>query len=153
MPSIEKIIANAERKCAQRGKKLTPKREKVLKALLNSKAALSPYELATLFKQQLTEPMPAMSIYRILNLLSEVGLAHKLETANKYVACSHIASDHEHRGSQFLICNDCNMVEEIDVSLEALSAVESAADAVGFSLHNQHIEVTGLCGRCNPASS
>ena len=148
MSSIEQLILSAERKCSEHGKRLTPKRGLVLRRLAQSETALSAYELADICNHGAQDPMPAMSVYRILEFLVKECLVHRLETANKYVACAHIACGHEHKKPQFLICNDCHAVKEIDVCLETLSAVESAAHSVGFKPQNLQLEVRGVCGIC-----
>ena len=148
MDGLEDIIASAERKCAQRGIRLTPRRKQVLRALVCSESAISAYELADFCNQETDEPMPTMSVYRILEFLQRERLAHKLETENKYIACSHIRCEHEHRKSQFLICSGCHKVEELDISGEALNAMEIAADAAGFKLTNPHFEFSGVCNDC-----
>ena len=148
LTNLEETLENAERKCSLRGKKLTRKRKQILRALLETKSALSAYELMSLCNKNTSKPMPPMSVYRILEFLRIEKLAHKLETTNKYIACAHIACNHKHVESQFLICNDCHRVEEIDVSSEALSAVEAAANKADFKLLNTQLEVSGVCNIC-----
>jgi len=93
--------------------------------------------------------MPAMSVYRILSFLEGQSLAHKLSTANKYVACSHITCTHKHYSRpQFLICNDCTKVQEVDISSEALVAMEQAAHTAGFHLESRQLELSGTCNDC-----
>jgi len=148
MVDIKETIESAERKCSQRGRKLTRRRKQVLRSLLQAKKALSAYELADLCNKNSHEPMPPMSVYRVLEFLQTEQLAHKLETANKYVACTHIACKHKHRRSQFLICNECHKVQELDTTIEALSAIEAAAKIVKFRPLNPQIEVSGSCDLC-----
>ena len=148
LTDLEETLENAERKCSLRGKKLTRKRKQVLRALVETKAALSAYELVSLCNKNTSKPMPPMSVYRILEFLRVEQLAHKLETANKYIACIHITCKHKHGKSQFLICNDCHRVEEVDVPSEALSSVEAAANKADFKLLNTQLEVSGVCNMC-----
>jgi len=148
MTDFKEAIESAERKCSQRGIKLTRRRREVLTTLLESNRALSAYELVNLCNESSNEPMPAMSVYRILEFLREEQFVHKLETANKYIACKHIACEHEHKQPQFLICNDCHKVQELDTAVEALSSVETAASMLNFKLLNPQLEVSGSCGLC-----
>ena len=148
MTDLKEAIESADRKCYQRGKKLTRRRREVLMTLLQAKKAVSAYELVNLCNDSSHEPMPPMSVYRILEFLQAEQFVHKLETANKYIACKHIACEHEHKQPQFLICNDCHKVQELDTAIEALSSVEAAASMLNFKLHNPQLEVSGSCGLC-----
>ena len=148
MTELKEAIKSAELKCHQRGKKLTRRRREVLTMLLQADRAVSAYELVDLCNDDSDEPMPPMSVYRILEFLQAEQFVHKLETANKYIACKHIACEHEHKQPQFLICNDCHKVQELDTSSEALSSVEAAASMLNFKLLSPQLEVTGYCGLC-----
>lgn len=123
----------------------------MLRTLVLAESALSAYEIAELCSADSNDPMPAMSVYRILDFLREQQFVHRLEIANKYISCSHLSCDHKHAQSQFLICSECRKVEEIDFSSEAFSVMEKAASAAGFSSISPQLEVRGLCDRCEIA--
>ena len=136
----EKAMSDVEQKCADRGIRLTRRRKEVLRTLVLADSALSAYEIA--------EQCNAGSVYRILDFLRDQQFVHRLETANKYISCSHLSCGHDHAQSQFLICNECRKVEEIDFSSEAFSVMEKAASAAGFSSISPQLEVRGLCDSC-----
>ena len=147
--SSAEVLLDAEHRCEDSGVKLTNLRRQVLNALLQEDRALSAYELMEVCNRESNEPMPAMSVYRILSFLEEQSLAHKLSSANKYVACSHINCAHQHyRRPQFLICNDCTKVQEVEVSSEALVAMEQVAETAGFHLESRQLELSGICNDC-----
>ena len=147
--SAPAVLLDAEHRCEDSGVKLTSRRRQVLNALLQEDRALSAYELMEVCNRESNEPMPAMSVYRILSFLEEQSLAHKLSSANKYVACSHITCAHQHyRRPQFLICNDCTKVQEVEVSSEALVAMERVAETAGFHLESRQLELSGICNDC-----
>ena len=148
MLDYQKAISDAEQKCAQNGIKFTKRRKQVLSVLIKADAALSAYEIAEQCNADGDTKMPAMSVYRILDLLQEQDLIHRLEIANKYVSCSHISCSHKHYNSQFLICGSCRHVEEIYLSHDAVDALQSAASAAGFSAISPQLEITGWCGQC-----
>ena len=50
---IKKVLGEAERHCAEKGVRFTPKRKQVLEALLDSDRALSAYELADYCRAEL----------------------------------------------------------------------------------------------------
>ncbi len=148
MLDYQKAISDAEEKCTNSGIRFTKRRKQVLSVLLKADAALSAYEIAEQCNVDSDTKMPAMSVYRILDLLQEQNLIHRLEIANKYVSCSHISCSHEHNKSQFLICGGCRHVEEIYLSHDAVDALQTAASAAGFSAISSQLEITGWCAQC-----
>ena len=148
MADLEKVIEHAEKHCKANGARLTEKRKCVLSGLLLSEKALSAYELVEVCKKAFGESIPAMSVYRILDFLEQEHLVHKLNLANKYVACSHITCDHSHEIQQFLICSNCQKVKEISVSKSAIKAIESDVQEAGFQLVKPQIEVNCICDDC-----
>ncbi|RKF17474.1 transcriptional repressor [Alginatibacterium sediminis] len=143
-PLMDKV-AN---KCAENGARLTPKRSKLLACLLKSNHALSAYEIIDLFKQQNDENISAMSAYRILEFLEEQQLVHKLQLANKYIACKHIACDHSHETSQFLICIKCSKVREVSIDKAVVEAISHNVTDAGFTLASRQLEVNCVCDKC-----
>ncbi|WP_163930941.1 Fur family transcriptional regulator [Paraferrimonas sp. SM1919] len=129
--------------------KLTPKREAVLNALLMTEKACSAYELIDFCKAKLDLSFSAMSIYRILDFLKEQQLVHKLEVANKYVACAHISCDHQHGAPQFLICESCDKVKEIHIEQSINDALKDNIAKAGYTLKSPQLELTGLCENCS----
>ncbi len=148
MPKIETIIEHAERHCREQGVRFTNKRKQVLSGLLASQKAMSAYELVDYCKQEYGESMPAMSVYRILDFLSEEGLVHKLNLANKYVACSHISCNHAHEVPQFLICNQCQQVEEITLQVSTISALKENVKKAGYHMISPQLEINCICDDC-----
>jgi len=147
----KKAIAHAERQCQSNGTKLTKKRQAVLFGLLKSKQAMTAYELSDFCKHELGESMPTMSVYRILEFLESQQLVHKLKLANRFVACVHIACDHQHAAPQFLICIDCYRVTEISIKDSTINALRSSVDTAGYTLVSPQIELSCLCEACSAA--
>ena len=148
MSSVESIIQHAEQHCAMRGSRLTQKRKQVLTGLVKSNKALSAYELIDFCKQEYGESLPAMSVYRILDFLESELLVHKLNLANKYVACMHISCDHAHAVPQFLICKNCSIVKEITVEESTISDLGNTVKGAGYQLLSPQIELNCLCDNC-----
>ena len=96
MTRLQHILNHAEQQCLDNGSRLTEKRKKVLSGLLQSDRALSAYELVDYCNETYNESFAAMSVYRILEFLEQEQLVHKLNLANRYVACVHITCDHQH---------------------------------------------------------
>jgi Fur family zinc uptake transcriptional regulator len=148
MNQLNKNIELAEKHCQEKGERLTQKRKLVLLALLDSKKAISAYELVEYCKQQFNETVSAMSVYRILDFLQGLGLAHKLGLANKFVACSHVVCRYKHQMSQFLICDQCQGVEEINIDPLALEGLKTVIKKTGFHLSSPQLEINGICSKC-----
>jgi Fur family zinc uptake transcriptional regulator len=148
MSSVESIIQHAEQHCDMRGSRLTQKRKQVLTGLVKSDKALSAYELIDFCKQEYGESLPAMSVYRILDFLESELLVHKLNLANKYVACMHISCDHAHAVPQFLICKNCSIVKEITVEESTISDLGNTVKGAGYQLLSPQIELNCLCDNC-----
>lgn len=148
MNKVEKLIKHADEHCKEHGSRLTTKRKQVLSGLLQSKKALSAYELMDYCKNEFGEHIPAMSVYRILNFLQGEHLVHKLNLANKYVACSHISCDHAHEVPQFLICGECLRVKEIAVNKATINKLRDSVEESGFHLLSPQLEMNCLCENC-----
>ena len=146
---IKKVLGEAERHCSKKGVRLTAKRKQVLEALLDSDRSLSAYELADYCRSELGSEMLPMSVYRILDFLSSAGLVHRIKTTNKFIACSHISCDHEHKAWQFLICNKCEKVEEVDLEKSIMNKITDAIHEVGFHVAGRQFELEGVCSECS----
>jgi len=146
--NIDSVLAEAEQRCREQGARLTDKRKQILSGLLNSDTALSAYELVDYCKAEYGHAIPAMSVYRILEFLQGQHLVHKLNLANKYVACAHITCDHDHGVPQFLICAECQRVEEIYVAKATIAALERGVKGAGFHLASPQLEMNCICQDC-----
>lgn len=144
------LLDKALSRCQQQGGKLTEKRERVLSLLLQSNKPLSAYEVADQLNKQTEQSMPAMSVYRILDFLVSIQLVHKLSSANKYVACSHIACEHSHQVPQFLICQKCQKVKEIGIPKTLVEQLRQSVLDAGYRLINSQLELDCLCQDCAP---
>ena len=146
---VASAIARAEQHCAERGLRLTTKRKLVLEGLLRSGKALSAYEVVNLCEQEYDQTMPPMSVYRILDFLQEQRLVHRLDLVNRYVACSHITCDHSHGEPQFLICESCNKVDEIQPSQDVAELLRKDIESAGFHLRSAQLEISCICDECH----
>jgi len=146
--TIDSVLASAESACATAGVRLTAKRKALLATLLKQGQALSAYELAEQYRQDHGESIPTMSVYRMLDFLAEQNLVHKLGAINKYIACAHISCSHRHETPQFLICDDCHSVSEVEVEAKTLDTLGREVEAAGFHLRSRQLELHGLCDHC-----
>ncbi len=148
MDKIQQTIQKAEAKCQQKGLKLTHKRKLVLTSLVANEKAMSAYEISDYIKSELNESLLAMSVYRILDFLQQEQLVHKLNLANKYVACKHINCKHSHQVPQFLICGKCLSVKEINLKNITAQELEKDLKQTGYQLVSPQIELNCICDNC-----
>ena len=148
MDVVKRVIEQAERRCKKNGSRLTEKRKLALSLLLKSGKALSAYELVEAYKTELGETLPPMSMYRILEFLVAEHLVHRLELANKYVACEHINCERGHTESQFLICDQCQKVKEISISTSIMEELKKNISDAGFRLASPQLEMNCICEDC-----
>ncbi|MCK9563785.1 MAG: transcriptional repressor [Bacteroidales bacterium] len=145
---VARALSRAESACRKTGVRLTSKRRRVLTILLESEVPLSAYDVAEHYRSQFDEIIPPMSVYRMLDVLVDKNLVHKLVSSNKYMACSHIVCDHRHETPQFLICDSCQRVDEIAVSNDTIRALQDSLAAADFQLASPQLELHGVCGDC-----
>lgn len=148
MSTVNKVVEAAKKECEARGATVTTKRVNVLSILLLANKAVSAYELADLYEQMFHEPVPAITVYRVLDFLQSKNLAHKLETANKFIVCTHIDCKHKHPASQFLICDQCLKVKELSMSQAKYHELRLTIEQAGFHLNSPHLEMNCICDSC-----
>lgn len=146
--TIDEVLLEAEKACARSGARLTDKRKQVLLSLLRCEQPLSAYEIADQLKTSFGGAIPPMSVYRMLNFLISEKLAHKLSSTGKYIACSHINCEHAHPIAQFLICDVCGNVLEVDTNEETFAALEASATEAGYALQRPQLELHCVCQAC-----
>lgn len=147
-PDVDKVLDRAQAICADQGAKLTDKRRRILKVVLESVEPLSAYQIADQYRDLYGKTLSVMSVYRMLHFLKENELVHRLETTNQYLPCSHISCHHAHEVPQFLICDSCNTVDEVGIRKEILKELSSNIEDTGFALARQQLEFHGLCRAC-----
>ena len=84
------------------------------------------------------------SVYRSLDFLLEMGLAHKIESLNSYVACGHWKHGH---AAVFLICDKCGTAGELHAN-DSVKKLTQEVESVNFQMRSAVIEIRGLCEAC-----
>jgi Fur family zinc uptake transcriptional regulator len=127
----------------QVGKSIGINDEPVLHLLLTNHRAFSAYDIAETLSKMGKRIQP-IQIYRSLEKLMALGVVHRLSTKNGFVACY---EDGKCSAGQFLICNKCNSVKEID-SRVLDREIQNSARENNFSIVSKNVEVQGLCREC-----
>lgn len=140
---VHDALARAGRICAARGARLTPQRLRVLELVWQSHRPLGAYELMDVLRAD-GKPVAPPTVYRALDFLIEQGLVHRLASLNAYIGCNHPGEGH---AGQFLICRGCGLSAELS-DPQVTAALAREAEAQGFAVEQQIVEIAGLCPRC-----
>ena len=143
------ILARAERLCAERGERLTPIRAQILELLAKSPQPLGAYDLIEHISVDGAKRPAPITVYRALDFLLGLGLAHRIESRNAFVAC-----DHAHGHSDvvvFLLCEKCGAAAEAS-NVEIGDRLAEVARNAGFAARGQFVEIAGECAACRDAS-
>lgn len=134
-----------ESKCAEAGERLTPARLAAYTELMTCDLPLSAYDLIARLEKKEQRKIAPLTVYRHLDFLMRVGLVHRLESKQTYLACDHPEHAHE---SQYLVCSSCGRADELE-SKQISKLLEQLTNQQGFVPANSVVEVTGLCSDCN----
>tara|TARA_B100000963_G_scaffold319272_1_gene301017 strand:+ start:106 stop:525 length:420 start_codon:yes stop_codon:yes gene_type:complete len=128
--------------------KLTKNQSLVLDSLIKAGQPLGAYALLeTMRPHGFKAPL---QIYRALEQLIHLGLAHRLESLNAFIACSHVSCESS-RATAFVICDKCETVQEIcDESIS--NFLSSLARKTKIEASKSSIELHGLCNGCSAVS-
>jgi Fur family zinc uptake transcriptional regulator len=141
--AVADSLREAEKLCEQRGGKLTPLRRKVLTLLLESEGPAKAYDLLGQLGDDGAAKPP--SVYRSLDFLLKMGLAHRIESLNAFVACGHWKHGH---AAVFLICDSCGTAGELHAG-DSVKKLTQEVEGVKFKMRSAVIEVHGLCSACS----
>lgn len=123
---------------------LTRNQALVYEALRDAKSALSAYAiLDSLRESGLRAPQ---QVYRALDKLQELGLVHRIESLNAFVACC-ASEAHDRETTAFSICESCGDVGEL-TDPELLEKLDRLSANSRFRTRRASLELRGLCPDC-----
>lgn len=128
--------------------KLTNNQTLVLSVLEESSIPLSAYTILERLGEHGLRAPP--QVYRALDKLLDLGLAHKLASMNSFLACQHTQCG-SHQVTSFAICDGCEQVSEI-INTEFERQLNSLAKDVGLQPTRSTIEIHGLCDQCSSSN-
>lgn len=144
---VEDALAAAEKLCRTRGVALTKLRRRVLELIWRRHGPVGAYDILDHLRRERRSAAPT-SVYRALEFLLDAGLVHRIATLNAYIGCGDpLAIDGTVHGGQFLICEECGAVAELEDAAIA-GRIGASAGRLGFQVRRRTIEVTGLCPAC-----
>lgn len=119
----------------------TKAKAEIITLISNSKVALSHAEIQNL----MDGVCDRVTIYRILDRLTQEGLVHKIINIDgvvKYAICHHCETGHHHDHIHFS-CENCKKVICIENVIPAIHLPEK------FIVHDCNFVVSGICQECS----
>ena len=143
LPPREKtaLLEEAQPLCAEAGERMTTSRLRTYELILEAPGPIKAYDVIDRFHPDGAAKPP--TVYRALSFLEQMGLIHRIESLNAFVACD--TRDHPHTAA-FLLCDCCGSSEEI--AIPAVPEIEAAAARTGFQVKHVTLEAHGLCRGC-----
>ncbi len=130
----QRALIAAEALCTARGGTLNAPGRRVLRALLAAERPLKAYDLIHILAADSRSAAPP-TVYRALKFLTQMGLAHRVESQNAYVACRFPEEAHV---AGFRVCPRCGATEEFKLDP---AAVGGPAVRIVFEAH-------AICAAC-----
>lgn len=135
-----KRLATIADRLRESGYRLTPQRVAIIQALLERPDHPSAEDLY----RQVSAHFPMISlatVYKTLETLKDLGEAAEITLADR------VRYDGNTRPHVHLVCEKCHSVTDWDSEVP-FPVSEEAIAASGFRPHYYHMEVHGLCARC-----
>ncbi len=139
----QKLLKSAQSYCEAHDFRFTDPRAFTLEIVAESSQPLSAYDILDALGKKLDKPKPP-TVYRALEFLQKHGFVHRIESLNAYITCQ---VDHQHRGSQFMICDGCGKVEEAHLC-SLPDSLEKKTKNSGFKISYWNAEIHGVCSAC-----
>ena len=137
------VVQDSIRILQARGHKATRPRKLVLEVLEETEKPLSPYDIQGVLRAR-GKYLNHVTIYRILDLLCSLNLAHKMLSSGGFVKCSLDAIEGCHR---FMVCQHCGAIREF-ADKELCQEENDFARNFGFHTEHHLSEFSGLCSQC-----
>ncbi len=137
-------LHRAAARCREQRKQWTPHRQHLFTLLLQSDKPLSAYELLAQLNGLTAQWHGPPIVYRGLKSLLELGLIHRLEHRQQYVACTCTTQPHE---GLLLVCTQCERVFELPTTVVD-DLIHDVVAAQQFQRRSGLLEISGLCIRC-----
>ena len=145
---IRDAVAAAEEVCERKHIRLTPLRRRVFEIVWRQHHPIGAYEiLAEIAKDRLKAAPP--TVYRALEFLRDAGLVHRVDSLNAFMGCDRPLDAH---AGQFLVCERCRKVTEIDDPGLTRELARHARE-LGYRLEDSAVEIKARCAQCSPPAA
>lgn len=124
------------------GYRLTPQRLMVVKAVEEADSHISAEEIYLQVRARYSH-MNISTVYRTLELLSQLGLVTETDLGDGRVRYHSIGKGHHHH----LVCEKCGAI--IDVEESMLTPLwNEIGQRYDFEVNMKHLALFGLCSKC-----
>jgi Fur family transcriptional regulator, ferric uptake regulator len=122
---------------------MTGQRETILNEFLRREGHSTAEEITAAVKKK-DKTIGQATVYRLLRVLSESGIAREVRLSDGLVRYEHnIGHDHH----DHITCSHCGKtVEVVDEEIERLQ--EKLAEKHGFTMTGHIMNISGICDRC-----
>ena len=125
-----------------KGYKMTPQRRAVIEALFKCGQFPTAQDILE-YAKKINPDMGMDTIYRNLNLLTEIGVLSQINIKSRDVSVFEIVTSHHHH----LICLSCGKAECLDYC-PVIEDSEKIAQERNFKIMGHSLEFYGYCSAC-----
>ena len=125
-----------------KGYKMTPQRRTVIKALFECGQFPTAQDILE-YAKVINPDMGMDTIYRNLNLLTEIGVLNQINIKSRDVSVFEIVTSHHHH----LICLSCGKTECLNYC-PVIEDSEKIAQKNNFKIMGHNLEFYGYCSTC-----
>jgi len=125
-----------------KGYKMTPQRRTVIKALFECGQFPTAQDILE-YAKKINPDMGIDTIYRNLNLLTEMGVLNQINIKSRDVSVFEIVTNHHHH----LICLNCGKTECLDYC-PVVEDSEKIGQENNFKIISHSLEFYGYCSTC-----
>ena len=144
---MKESIESIKDKLKETGFKITPQRRAILEILLeNDDKHLSSEEIYDMVRVSCPE-IGLATVYRTIQLLSEVGLLSKLNLDDGCIRYEIRLNKDEKHNHHHLICKNCSKI--IEVQEDLLESIENKIQEIyKFDIIDHDVKFFGICEDC-----
>lgn len=139
--------AYAVERLKQSGFRITLPRVQVVRALALAERPLSAYGI----HQEIIASagrVDVVSVYRILETLSRLGLIHHIGIVDGFMACRF--DDTHEEEAEHVVCSECGKVTELPMPESVMNATHGQLVALGYRPKQTRVEILAVCPECGP---
>lgn len=137
--------AFAVERMKQAGHRVTVPRVRVIRTLSQAQRPKTAYGI----HQEIVASggkVDVVSVYRILQTLSDLGLVHHIGIVDGYMACR-LQDSHEEE-CEHVVCSECGKVTELTMPESILDTTHQQLHGLGFAPKQTRIEILAVCPEC-----
>jgi Fe2+ or Zn2+ uptake regulation protein len=127
--------------------KITKPRLAVISCLENAEKPLSPKNIFEQITHKNVTKIDQVSVYRVLQSLTELGLVHQIYPSGDYVSCH--TSCEKNPSHVLLNCLKCNKTLEMQLDFNFIESIyEKIKIRAKFNPTGHMMQINGICNEC-----